>query len=384
MPIPRSSTPPTDLRTRRRFDFTDASQLNELLGGPEQIIIQKGIARGIGQWVEVDMETIRFQRVEPNMPWIRSVAPLQQWLTIIIPLCTGPHPIFNGCRVQPAQVAMIGPGAERFEIVKKNTSGKYFEIAVYTGRLHMEYLRAFGTTAPDITDICEVIDIPEGNEDWLQSVEAMGSMVTAASATGIPAAADLDAALIHIVLQSLRVVADLELRRGTVLADRSERKHRDALWHCRQYIHDHIHETLSIEELSEASGYSERQLQYLFKLRLGLAPLAYVRHYRFQKARDALKIWAGSVKEAALSCGFSELGRFSVKYRSVFGESPNETLRLRTAPRASGLGGASSVNRTSDQNISIRAESKISIKNASAEALEAGWRSGAPSFRNRP
>jgi transcriptional regulator GlxA family with amidase domain len=36
---------------------------------------------------------------------------------------------------------------------------------------------------------------------------------------------------------------------------------------------------------------------------------------------------ASAVKEAAYSCGFTEMGRFSVYYRELFGESPSTTLR---------------------------------------------------------
>jgi len=35
----------------------------------------------------------------------------------------------------------------------------------------------------------------------------------------------------------------------------------------------------------------------------------------------------GSVTEIATRCGFAHLGRFSVTYRTVFGECPRDTLR---------------------------------------------------------
>jgi AraC-like DNA-binding protein len=35
-----------------------------------------------------------------------------------------------------------------------------------------------------------------------------------------------------------------------------------------------------------------------------------------------------TVSEIAMRFGFSELGRFSVEYRKVFGQSPSATLRL--------------------------------------------------------
>jgi transcriptional regulator GlxA family with amidase domain len=39
----------------------------------------------------------------------------------------------------------------------------------------------------------------------------------------------------------------------------------------------------------------------------------------------------GCVTEIATELGFTELGRFSVRYRQMFGESPSETLRRQTA-----------------------------------------------------
>ncbi len=38
---------------------------------------------------------------------------------------------------------------------------------------------------------------------------------------------------------------------------------------------------------------------------------------------------ARSVTDVALECGFSHLGRFSTRYRALFGESPSETGRSR-------------------------------------------------------
>ena len=54
------------------------------------------------------------------------------------------------------------------------------------------------------------------------------------------------------------------------------------------------------------------------------------RHLRLSRARRALLSARGrsvTVSKIATRLGFFELGRFSVEYRKLFGESPSETLR---------------------------------------------------------
>jgi AraC-like DNA-binding protein len=61
----------------------------------------------------------------------------------------------------------------------------------------------------------------------------------------------------------------------------------------------------------------------------GLPPCRHFRMLRLSEARRALLAADRelvTVTEIATSFGFVELGRFSVEYRKVFGESPSQTM----------------------------------------------------------
>jgi AraC-like DNA-binding protein len=88
--------------------------------------------------------------------------------------------------------------------------------------------------------------------------------------------------------------------------------------------------TLYLAELCAATGASDRTLRACCQEHLGMSPMRYLWLRRMHLARRALRaadLAAVTVTEIATSYGFWELGRFSVAYRSLFGESPSAALR---------------------------------------------------------
>lgn len=96
---------------------------------------------------------------------------------------------------------------------------------------------------------------------------------------------------------------------------------------------DLIHESsdrVSIEELAAETGVSQRTLEYAFRDALDVTPVRYVLVHRLNGARRELGAAdpaETSVTAIASRWGFTELGRFAVEYKKLFGESPSETLR---------------------------------------------------------
>ena len=85
-----------------------------------------------------------------------------------------------------------------------------------------------------------------------------------------------------------------------------------------------------IANLCSALRVSPGTLDNAFKTVTGVTPHVFFLRRRLNQARSVLLSEDPAqrkVTEIALSLGFSELGRFAVRYREMFGESPSETLR---------------------------------------------------------
>jgi AraC-like DNA-binding protein len=87
---------------------------------------------------------------------------------------------------------------------------------------------------------------------------------------------------------------------------------------------------LYLAEICAATGVSERMLEVSCKEHIGISPFRYLWLRRMHLARRALlRADPATTTVTAVSTdhGFWELGRFSVQYAKLFGESPSATLR---------------------------------------------------------
>jgi AraC family ethanolamine operon transcriptional activator len=101
-----------------------------------------------------------------------------------------------------------------------------------------------------------------------------------------------------------------------------------------EYALSHAGDFLYVTDLCQATGVSERALEYAFNRVMGIAPMAYLTRLRLNRVRKALLTAArGSttVSAQALNWGFWHLGEFAHAYKSCFGERPSDTLRQRGA-----------------------------------------------------
>jgi AraC-like DNA-binding protein len=101
---------------------------------------------------------------------------------------------------------------------------------------------------------------------------------------------------------------------------------------AQEFIEEHYRERVCIEDLCRVTGVGVRTLQRCFKEYFDLTVTEYLKTARLDAARRELRTLRPSqttVATIALRNGFAHLGRFSIKFRERFGESPNETLAMR-------------------------------------------------------
>ena len=118
------------------------------------------------------------------------------------------------------------------------------------------------------------------------------------------------------------------------LDEPSGRPPASVLFRRARQLADDMDRPANIAMLAATLRVSQSTLEKAFISATGLPPKKYLLHRQLNRARQALlaadALGGDSVTSVALSLGFSELGRFAVRYRQFFGESPSQTLHRRT------------------------------------------------------
>ena len=94
-----------------------------------------------------------------------------------------------------------------------------------------------------------------------------------------------------------------------------------------QLIDQRLAHDLTVAEMAQAAGVSERSVFNLFASFLGTTPMAHVAERRLAHARALLVQGGWSASAAAKASGIAHAGRFGQAYRRKFGEMPSETAR---------------------------------------------------------
>jgi AraC-like DNA-binding protein len=113
----------------------------------------------------------------------------------------------------------------------------------------------------------------------------------------------------------------------------AQRRHAAVMRRFWRVVEESGGQPLYIPEICSAIQVSEGTLRACCHEHLGMSPKRYLLLRRMALARSALREQAAdttSVTDIATRYGFWDLGRFAVRYKALFDESPSATLRAPT------------------------------------------------------
>jgi AraC family transcriptional regulator len=109
---------------------------------------------------------------------------------------------------------------------------------------------------------------------------------------------------------------------GKLSSDPSGTLPRFKLQRVIDYIHDNLHEDLTLEKISATLSMSPFHFAHAFRETMGLAPHHYVIQCRIDRARILLCETDHSIAEIAHLVGYSNQSNFSVVFHRVAGQTP--------------------------------------------------------------
>ena len=90
------------------------------------------------------------------------------------------------------------------------------------------------------------------------------------------------------------------------------------------YISEHFNENISIKEVAEETGFSEKYFINQFKQMLGIPPKQYLIQCRMQHASHMLIHSDCPISDIALDVGYTDVYSFSKAFRKYFDQPPSE------------------------------------------------------------
>lgn len=103
--------------------------------------------------------------------------------------------------------------------------------------------------------------------------------------------------------------------------------------HMISYIHRYFGEKISLADIADSAGISEREALRTFRKMLNQTPVDYLNDYRMSQACERLASTDETITEIALSCGFSDSAYFSRQFKKAYQINPAAYRKDRQAAR---------------------------------------------------
>lgn len=90
------------------------------------------------------------------------------------------------------------------------------------------------------------------------------------------------------------------------------------------FIHEHLHQTIRVEEIAAVAGMSEKYFISYFKQALGLTPGRYINQLKMNRARELLYLKRYSIQQIASMLGYPDPYSFSKAFKKYYKVPPSK------------------------------------------------------------
>lgn len=139
----------------------------------------------------------------------------------------------------------------------------------------------------------------------------------------------------HLLIDSLKTALAVHLLRNYCatrprLSNYSNGLSQITLTLVKEYINEHLHQDLKLDEIAAIAQLSPYHFLRLFKRSMGVTPHQYILQCRLNQAKYLLQHSNLSIVEIATRTGFSDQSHFTRYFKRIVGTTPKQLLRSRS------------------------------------------------------
>lgn len=318
----------------RTFSFADPDDYQHRVRASQAELLTTSSGTFEAGLTCIDFDRLWMQRGFDNLPRIaRTTIDPQRCAVMFVADPYQPPTLLSGQALAPGSMAVYGKGTTN--VLRTETGNRWSAMS-----LTHEDLAAAGEAIAGRELVCpadtRLFKLPNALATRLMALhaKAIGVIEKAPELLANRAAvAALEHELTHVLVACLTSDAPAEQRPAG-------RQRARIVARFLEFLESMRDEPVYLAEICAGIGVSERTLRGVCQEVLGASPVRYLWRRRMHLARQALlhaDPATATVTEIATGQGFWELGRFSVEYRALFGESPSVSLRQRLPNMHSGV-----------------------------------------------
>jgi AraC-like DNA-binding protein len=303
--------------------FADPHPYQAAIRGGQVEIYPKAKGDFFGELTQVDLDRLWLQRGRENLPRAGLIRVRADRAPIGFLANANEAPVWHcGIEVSPGDIIV-----DSFDSMHRRTEApsQWASMSLTPDDLAAAGAAIAGRdlTVPPATHI--VRPSPQLMSRLLSLHEQVGQLARTApeKLARASVARALEQALVHAMVMCLTEGTPVESTVGG-------RQHALVIARLEEFLAANHDRPVYLAEICATTGASERTLRVCCQEHLGMGPVHYLWLRRMHLARRSLArtdVTSASVTTIATDYGFWELGRFSVEYRALFGESPSVTLR---------------------------------------------------------